>query len=121
LNKSTPYVPSPLLYDNRLYFYASNNGVLSCYNAKTGEPIVDAKRIEGLQNVYASPVAADGRVYLVGRNGTTVVIKHAVEPSEEFEILSTNELDEGIDASAAIVGNEIFLRGKESLYSIAEK
>ena len=79
------------------------------------------KRIEGLSDVYASPVAADGRVYLVGRNGTTAVIKHATEPVEEFEILSINELDDPIDASPAIVGDELFLRGHEHLYCIAEK
>ncbi len=147
LSKATPYVPSPLLYDNRIYFFSGNNAVLSCFDAKTGEPIVDAKRIEGLQNVYASPVAAAGRVYLVGRNGTTTVIKHvtAAAPAKKaeaekdsekkdgdkkdekapdsgptYEILATNKLDEGIDASPAIAGDEIFLRGNESLYCIAE-
>jgi hypothetical protein len=49
------------------------------------------------------------------------VIKHAVEPADSFEVLATNVLDEGIDASPAIVDGEILLRGKESLYSIAEK
>jgi outer membrane protein assembly factor BamB len=122
LSKRTPYVPSPLLYQNRLYFVSSNNAILSCYDATTGEPVVVPEdRIEGLTGVYASPVAAAGRVYLVGRNGTTVVIKHAVEPAEDFEILATNELGEDIDASPAIVGNEIFLRGHEHLYCIAEK
>jgi outer membrane protein assembly factor BamB len=122
LGRRTPYVPSPLLYEDRLYFVSSNNAIFSCYDAKTGEPIVvPNNRIEGLSGVYASPVAAAGRVYLVGRNGTTVVIKHAVEPAENFEILSTNELGEGIDASPAIVGNELYLRGHEHLYCIAEK
>jgi outer membrane protein assembly factor BamB len=146
LSKATPYVPSPLLYDNRLYFFSGNNAVLSVYDATTGEPIVEAKRVEGLQNVYASPVAAAGRVYLVGRNGTTTVIKHVgadagsakkakadkddeksdakdskdAESGPKFEILATNQLDEGIDASPAIAGDEIFLRGQESLYCIAE-
>jgi outer membrane protein assembly factor BamB len=122
LSKATPYVPSPLLYDNRLYFFSGNNAVLSCYDAKTGEPMTsEPKRIEGLQNVYASPVAAAGRVYLVGRNGTTAVIKHATQPTEDFEMLATNKLDEGIDASPAIAGDAILLRGQESLYCIAEK
>jgi outer membrane protein assembly factor BamB len=79
------------------------------------------KRLEGINGIYASPVAADDRVYVIGRNGTSVVIKHASEPVEGFEILSTNELDDPIDASPAIVGNEIYLRGHEHLYCIAEK
>jgi outer membrane protein assembly factor BamB len=120
--KDTPYVPSPLLYDNRLYFFSANRAELSCFDATTGEPVVPKKRIEGMEgNVYASPVAAAGRVYLVARNGSAVVIKHATGPADDFEVLATNVLDEGIDASPALAGNELFLRGAESLYCIAEK
>ncbi|HEV3415959.1 MAG TPA: PQQ-binding-like beta-propeller repeat protein, partial [Pirellulales bacterium] len=117
LKKGTPYVPSPLLYDDRLYFFAGNNAILSCINAKTGEPLYDGKRIEDLQGVYASPVGASGRVYLIGRNGTTVVIKHA----DTLETLATNHLDERFDASPALAGKELFLRGHDYLYCIAEK
>ena len=49
LKKGTPYVPSPLLYDDRLYFFASNNAILSCIDAKTGKPLYDAKRVEDMQ------------------------------------------------------------------------
>ncbi len=122
LGKRTPYVPSPLLYQNRLYFVSSNNAILSCYDATTGQPVIEPEgRIEGLSGVYASPVAADGRIYLVGRNGTTAVIKHAVESADDFQILATNVLSEGIDASPAVVNGEILLRGHEHLYCIAEK
>lgn len=114
--RSTPYVPSPLLYEGKLYFFASNNGILSCFDAKTGKVLMDAERISALQGVYASPVGADGRVYLVGRNGTTVVIRHGVP----LEILATNSLDERIDASPALVGNDLFLRGHEHLYCISQ-
>jgi outer membrane protein assembly factor BamB len=115
--KSTPYVPSPLLYQNRLYFFASNNGILSCFDAKTGQPLIDAERIESLQGVYASPVAAGGRIYLVGRNGTTVVLR----PSDKLEILATNVLEEKTDASPVPVGKDLLLRGREHLYCLAEK
>jgi outer membrane protein assembly factor BamB len=116
--KSTPYVPSPLLYGDRLYFYAANNAILSCYDTKTGKPIVDAQRIEDLEGVYASPVGAAGRVYLVGRNGAAVVIKHLDKPGK-IEVLATNQLDERFDASPAVAGKELFLRGQENLYCIA--
>jgi outer membrane protein assembly factor BamB len=116
-NRSTPYVPSPLLYDDRLYFFAGNNAVLSCFDVKTGQPVLNAERIEGLQGVYASPVGANDRVYLVGRSGTTVVLKR----SDKLEVLASNQLDDGFDASPAIVGKELFLRGRENLYCIAEK
>jgi outer membrane protein assembly factor BamB len=116
-NRSTPYVPSPLLYGDRIYFFASNNGVLSCFDAKTGQPILNAERISDLPGVYASPVGAGGKVYLVGRNGTTVVLKR----SDKLEVLASNKLDDGFDASPAVAGKELFLRGREYLYCIAEK
>jgi outer membrane protein assembly factor BamB len=116
-NRTTPYVPSPLLYGSRLYFFGSNTGILSCWDAAAGRPLIEAARIEGLQGVYASPVGAAGRVYLVGRNGAAVVIKDA----DKLEVLATNRLDEGIDASPALSGKELFLRGREHLYCIAEK
>jgi outer membrane protein assembly factor BamB len=115
--KSTPYVPSPLLYNGKLYFFAINNAVLSCLDAKTGQVVFDAERIEGLQGVYASPLGAAGRVYLAGRNGVTVVLKQ----SDKVEVLATNKLDDKFDASPAAVGKDLFLRGREYLYCIAEK
>lgn len=117
LDKDTPYVPSSLLYDDHLYFTKSNNGVISCYQADTGEEIFKARRIPDIDMIYASPVAADERIYIAGRNGATVVAKHG----DEFEVLATNQLDEPIDATPALVGNEIIIRGEKSLYSIAEK
>ena len=116
-DRATPYVPSPLLYQDRLYFFSNNNGIISSFNAQTGEPVIDAERVPGLQNVYASPVAANGYIYMVGRDGTTVVAKH----SNELQVVATNELDEHIDASPAIAGNQIFLRGTRHLYCLAEE
>ena len=60
---------------------------------------------------------ASGRVYLTGRNGVTVVIKQ----SDKLDKLATNQLDEKFDASPAAVGKDLFLRGHEYLYCIAEK
>ena len=113
--KGTPYVPSPLIYGDLLYFTASNSGMLSCLDAKTGEVFFDRKRLEGIQNIYASPVAAADRIYFTGREGTTAVVKKG----RELDVLATNKLDDRFDASAAIVGDEIILRGNEFLYCIA--
>ena len=115
-NRGTPYVPSPLLYDNRLYFLSGNEARLSCFDVNTGKALYETQRVEDLQGVYASPVGAAGRVYLVGRNGTTAVIKHA----DTLETLATNVLDDRIDASPAAVGKELFLRGHQYLYCIAQ-
>jgi hypothetical protein len=62
-------------------------------------------------------VGAQGRVYLPGRDGATLVIKHG----PAFEVLAKNALDDGFDASPALVDGEIYLRGYEYLYSIGEK
>ncbi|HEY0551660.1 MAG TPA: PQQ-binding-like beta-propeller repeat protein [Verrucomicrobiae bacterium] len=114
-NRDTPYVPSPLLYGDRLYFSKGTEAMLSIFNAKTGQPSVEAQRLEGVRGLYASPVGAAGRVYIVGRDGGAVVIKD----SDKVEILATNKLNDGFDASPVIVGNQLFLRGKQSLYCIA--
>jgi outer membrane protein assembly factor BamB len=115
--KSTPYVPSPLLYDGKLYFYAVNNGRISCLDSKSGQVMIDAEPLEELPMVYASPVGAGGKIYLPGRNGVTVVLKQ----SDKLEKLATNKLDDKFDASPAAVGKELFLRGQKNLYCIGEK
>lgn len=114
-DRDTPYVPSPLLYGDMLYFNKLNNGILTCLDAKTGKPVIESTRLQGLSNVYASPVAAAGRVYFVGRDGTTLVLKHGTA----VEILATNKLDDLIDASPAIVGKQLLLRGQNHLYCFA--
>ncbi|MCA9157460.1 MAG: PQQ-like beta-propeller repeat protein, partial [Planctomycetales bacterium] len=113
---AAPYVPSPVLYKGQLYFVKANNAVLVSRHAKSGELVIDQTRVPGISTVYASPVAAADHIYLTGRDGTTVVLKHGTS----FEVVATNKLTDPIDASAAIVGNEIFLRGKSHLYCIAQ-
>ncbi len=115
-DRGTPYIPSPLLYDNRLYFTKSNDGLLTCLDAATGKVVIEPTRLPEIRNIYASPVGAAGRVYFTSRQGMTLVIRHA----DMFEVLATNKLAEPIDASAAIAGKELFLRGSKHLYCIAE-
>ncbi len=113
----TPYVPSPLLYGDTLYFTKSNSAILTSLNATTGKPIYEAKRLPDIDNLYASPVGAADRVYFVSRDGTTVVLKHG----PKLEFLATNKLDDAIDASPAIVGKQLFLRGRKYLYCFADR
>lgn len=114
--KGTPYVPSPLLLDDRLIFTQANHALLTMLDRKTGKAIVDRERLPGQQSFYASPVAAAGRIYLVDRAGTTLVLKQA----DKLEILAANQLDDKMDASPALVGRQLFLRGENHLYCIAE-
>ena len=113
--KGTPYVPSLLLCEGSLYFLSGNKAVLSCVNAKTGKAHYDRQRLEGLGDVFASPVGAPGRVYVADRDGKFAVI----QPGPEFKLLAVNTLDEGCSATPALVGKEIYLRGREHLYCIA--
>jgi outer membrane protein assembly factor BamB len=114
--KGTPYVPSPLLYDGRLYFTQANTQVLTVLDAKTGKALVNGERLPRVSAFYASPVAAAGRVYLVDRDGTTVVLK----AGDRLEVLATNKLEDPVDASPAVAGRQLFLRGQKYLYCIEE-
>jgi outer membrane protein assembly factor BamB len=114
VTEATPYVPSPLLYGEQLYVLSVNNGIVSCYNAKTGKPYYVKQEMGEMKGIYASPVGAAGRVYLVGRNGVTYVLKNG----ETYEVLAINKLDDGIDASPAIIGDELYLKGKKYLYCL---
>lgn len=115
LDRDTPYVPSPLLYDNILYFLKTNNGMLSAFDAASGKPHYQVQRIaKAMGEVFASPVGADGKVYVVARDGVTTVIKHGTT----YEVLAENTLDDGFDASPALVDGEIFMRGYKYLYCI---
>jgi len=117
VTEATPYVPSPLLYDDKIYVYWGNQATLSCYDAATGTPHFVKQKLEDVRDVYASPVGAAGRVYLVGRNGVTTVIKQ----DDKFKVLSVNTLEDGFDASPAIAGDQLFLKGHQYLYCIAKK
>jgi outer membrane protein assembly factor BamB len=115
-NKSTPYVPSPVLIGDRLYFISGNTGKLSCFDAKTGQPHFETEQLEGIFGTYASLVAAKDRLYILGREGKCVVLKSGTK----LETLATNKLDDRTDASMALAGKDLFIRGKDNLYCIAE-
>ena len=116
VDRNTPYVPSPLLHGDHLYMLEGNRGRISCLDARTGAVRYERQTIEGVKNVYASPVGVPGRIYITSREGTVTVL--AAGP--DFKVLAVNELDDDIDASPAIIGDEIYLRGKSHLYCIAE-
>ena len=112
---STPYVPSPLLVGEALYFLRHYQGILTRVIAKTGEEPTGPVRLGPVRNIYASPVSAAGRIYIADRQGATVVLSDAPEP----ELLSVNHLDDRFSASPALAGDAIFLRGEKYLYSLA--
>ena len=115
-HRSTPYVLSPLLYRGALYFLRHYQSILSRVDSSTGEDRPGEIRLSGIRNVYASPVAAAGRVYITDQNGTTLVLSDGDPP----ETLALNRLDDRFSASAAVAGRELFLRGERYLYSLGE-
>jgi hypothetical protein len=115
--RGTPYVPSPLLYDGALYFLTHYQGILSRVDARTGEDRPGSFRLEGVKNIYASPVAAAGRIYITDLDGTTIVISRGEIP----RTLALNHLAEPVSASPAIAGRQLFLRGEKHLYCLEEK
>jgi outer membrane protein assembly factor BamB len=117
LNRSTPYVSSPLLYDDTLYFLRHNQNILSRLEPATGIPRGESLRLEGIGDfIFSSPVGAAGRIYVTARDGVTVVLRH----DRENAMLAVNRLEDSFSASPALVDGEIFLRGERFLYCIAE-
>jgi hypothetical protein len=112
----TPYVPTPLLYRGNLYFLKHYQGILTIAQAKTGEEVVGPFRLGGIRDIYASPVAADGKIFITDRNGVTLVLSEPDMP----RVLAANVLKDSFSASAVLVEDEILLRGEKFLYCISE-
>ena len=112
--RTTPYVPSPLLYDGVLYFLAHYQSVLTRVDARTGQERPGPLRLPGIGNVYASPVAAAERIYVTDLSGATLVLSHSETP----EALAVNRLEDSFSASVALAGRQLYLRGEKNLYAI---
>jgi outer membrane protein assembly factor BamB len=115
--RGVSYTASPVLNDNKLYV-VTDNGLISAFNAITGEPHYAQVRLPKPYNFKASPVAANGKLYLATEDGDVVVLKMG----EKFEVIATNTLaDQVFIATPVIAGGEIFLRGQNTLFCISEK
>jgi outer membrane protein assembly factor BamB len=113
LDKDTPYVSTPLLYRGQLYFFKHVMSILTSVDAETGA-VRFSERLD-LGNVFASPVAAAGRIYLLGRTGKALVL----EPGPTLSVLAENQLDDRFDASPVVIGSDLYLRGRRFLYALA--
>ncbi len=104
-------IPSPLIYDEVLY-YVKNGGILTAIDAQTGK-LLKQGRLEGAIDPYsASPVAADGKIYLASETGKISVLK----PGASWQVITVNELNEEIYATPALSDGKIFVRTTEDLY-----
>lgn len=111
-----PNVPSPLVYRGVLYT-VKEGGIFVSYDIKTGE-IRKQARLEGaLGDYYASPIAADGRIYTVSEEGKAVVI----QPGADWKVIRVNDLKDGCKATFAPAGNKMYVRTYGMLYCFARK
>ncbi len=109
-----PYMSTPVVYGDYLYV-CSMQGIVACYNAKTGERLYQQRLGEG--GAYtASPVAADGKVYFTSEDGDVFVVK----AGPKYELLATNAIGEVCMASPAISDGMIFVRAEHHLFAIGD-
>jgi len=114
LTRGTPDVVSPLIFGQEVYLNRENGSVI-CLDAATGEQHYSERA--HAQTYRASPVAADGKIYVTARDGTVSVIKAGAQ----FEVLFKNKIKDQLTASPAIAGGRIYLRGFEALYAVGKK
>jgi outer membrane protein assembly factor BamB len=113
--RGVSYTPSPVLFDNKLYVL-TDNGLISCFNATTGEAYYAQQRLPKGYNFKASLVGANGKLYLATEDSDVVVLKMG----EKFEVLATNTLEDQVFiATPVIAAGEIFLRSQNALYCIS--
>lgn len=110
-----PDVPTPAT-DGKYFYIANDRGILWCLDAKDGKEIYGQKRIASA-SYSASPVLADGKLYITSEDGLTTVVKAGAE----FEVLAENNLNEYSLSSPAISDGQIFLRTTKHLYCIGKK
>jgi outer membrane protein assembly factor BamB len=111
-DRGAPYTGTPIMYDGLLYAL-TDNGILSAYEPKTGERIYQ-QRVAGGSGFSASPVAADGRLYLASEDGDVFVVK----AGRTYELLGTNKMNEPLMATPAISGNALFIRTLTALVAV---
>ncbi|MGI8898323.1 MAG: PQQ-binding-like beta-propeller repeat protein [Pyrinomonadaceae bacterium] len=112
-SKGSPYTPTPIVYGD-LFYTCADNGVLSAYDAKTGE-LVYQERLPS--SFSASPVGADGKLYLASQDGDVFVVK----AGRKFELLATNPMGQALMATPALSDGMLILRTDNHIYAIGER
>jgi len=110
------YMITPVVYGDYLY-NAKNNGVLSCYRAKTGERMYQTRLGGGTSGFTASPVAGDGKIYFSSEDGDVFVVK----AGPAFELLATNPMGDVCMASPAVSQGVVYFRTKSQVVAVAAK
>ena len=111
-----PYVPSPLFYRDRVYL-VRDGGMVSSFDAKTGTPYYQKERLEAEGNYYASPVAADGRIYFISLTGKLSVVEAG---GASPKVLYKADFGERICATPALIDKTLYLRTASALYAFGQ-
>jgi outer membrane protein assembly factor BamB len=114
--KGLPYLTGPLLY-NEILYVIRGGGILTTFNPETGELLRQERLKDAIGDYYASPVAADGKIYFVNKEGKVTVIRAGAN----WEILSSGDLDEQVIAAPAIADSRIYIRTEGTLYCFGSK
>ncbi len=114
--RGLPYVPSPLHYRGRVYL-VKDGGLASSYDAKTGKVHYQQERLNAIGSYYASPVAADGRVFFAGLNGKLTVVAAG---GDAPKILHQADFGERISATPALVEGALYVRTPTALYAFGK-
>lgn len=109
--KNLPFVPAPLLYGDVLFMVRSG-GIITSLDAATGQLLKEGRARGALGEYYASPIAADGKVFLASVEGTITVLK----AGGQWDVLGTNDLGEEIQATPALGGGRIYVRTDGAVY-----
>ena len=111
--KGSPYTPTPIIYGDLLYVLA-DNGVLSAYDAKTGENIYQQRLPTSFS---ASPVAANGKLYLSSEDGDVFVVK----AGRQYELISRNTMGQALMATPALTDGMLIVRAENAIYALGER
>jgi hypothetical protein len=114
-DRSLPDVPGILFYRGVLYLIR-NGGILQTLDPGSGKLLKQGRLMHALDEYYASPVAGDGKVYMISRTGTVSVL----EADGNWGVLATSELGEEVFATPAIADGHIWVRTATALYDFAE-
>ena len=113
-----PVQSSPLVGDGKVYFGTNTDaGTFYALNASDGSELYSVQRLEGIQNIFTSPLGVKDRIYIQGTEGTCVVVKSG----DSFEVLAQNTLEDSFYASPVVIGDRLYLRGDHYLYCISAR
>ena len=111
--RSVPQLPTVIVYQDVLYMI-NDGGILTTFNPSTGAVLKQGRLRGAVDSYYASPVAADGKIYIASEHGKVVVLRAA----GDWEVLAINDFDTEIYATPALVNGTIYLRTAHTLYAI---